>query len=51
VVERSFILEQLIEAGQIGVIGAMHDIDTGFVHFYEDERVFTAEDVRRVRAS
>lgn len=50
VVERSFILEQLIEKGQIGVIGAMHDIETGVVHFYEDERVFTAEDVRRLRA-
>ncbi len=50
VVERSFILEQLIEKSQIGVIGAMHDIETGFVHFYEDERVFTADDVRRLRA-
>lgn len=50
VVERSFILEQLIEKGQIGLIGAMHDIETGFVHFYEDERVFTADDVRRLRA-
>ena len=51
VVERSFILEQLIERGQIGVIAAMHDIETGVVHFYEDERVFTAEDVRRMRGT
>jgi carbonic anhydrase len=50
VVERSFILEQLIETGQIGVIGGIHDLDTGVVHFYEDERVFNADDVRRVRA-
>lgn len=50
VVERSFILEQLIESERIGVIGAMHDIETGIVQFYEDERVFTREDVRRVRA-
>jgi carbonic anhydrase len=50
VVERSFILEQLVEKGQIGVIGAMHDIETGVVQFYEDERVFTSEDVRRLRS-
>ena len=50
VVERSFILEQLIEKGQIGVIGAMYDIETGVVHFYEDERVFTADEVRRLRS-
>jgi carbonic anhydrase len=49
VVERSFVLEQLIEKRQIGVIGAMYDIETGVVTFYEDERVFTSEDVRRLR--
>jgi carbonic anhydrase len=51
VVERSFILEQLVEKGQIGVIGAMYNIETGIVEFYEDERVFTHEDVRRLRSS
>lgn len=50
VVERSFILEQLIEKEQIGVIGAMYNIENGAVDFYEDERVFTAEDVRRLRS-
>jgi carbonic anhydrase len=50
VIERSFILEQLVEKEQIGVIGAMHNIETGLVEFYEDERVFTKEDVRRLRA-
>jgi carbonic anhydrase len=50
VVERSFILEQLTESGQIGVIGAMYDIETGVVHFYDDDRVFTREDVRRLRS-
>lgn len=50
VVERSFILEELIEKGSIGVIGAMHNIETGMVDFYEDERVFTTEDLRRVRS-
>lgn len=36
IVERSFILEQMVENGQIGVIGAMHDIETGKVTFYPD---------------
>ena len=36
IIERSFILEQMVENGQIGVIGAMYDIETGVVEFYED---------------
>ncbi len=36
IVDRSFILEQMVENGQIGVIGAMHDIETGKVTFYPD---------------
>ena len=51
VVERSFILEQMVEAQQIGVIGAMHSLETGLVEFYEDSRVFTAADVERLRAA
>jgi carbonic anhydrase len=49
VAERSFILEQMIEAEQIGVIGAMHSLDTGVVEFYDDAKVFTAADVKRLR--
>ena len=36
IIERSFILEQMVENGEIGVVGAMHDIETGKVTFYED---------------
>lgn len=36
IIERSFIIEQLVENGEIGVVGAMYNIDTGKVHFYED---------------
>lgn len=36
IIERSFILEQMVESGQIGVVGAMHDIETGKVTFYPD---------------
>jgi len=36
IIERSFILEQMVENGEIGVIGAMYNIDTGKVDFYDD---------------
>jgi carbonic anhydrase len=36
IVERSFILEQMVENGEIGIIGAMHNIQTGNVTFYKD---------------
>ena len=36
IIERSFVLERMLEAGQIGIVGAMHDIETGLVTFYED---------------
>lgn len=49
VVERSFVLEQLVEEGRIGVVGAIHDLGSGEVVFLEDCAVFTREDVRRLR--
>lgn len=36
IIERSFILEQMVESGEIGIVGAMHDIQTGKVIFYDD---------------
>lgn len=36
IIERSFVLEQMLEDGQIGIVGAMHDIETGTVTFYDD---------------
>lgn len=36
IIERSYILEQMVENGEIGIIGAMHDIETGKVEFYPD---------------
>ena len=34
--ERSTILKEMIEAGQIGIVGGTHDITTGEVIFYDD---------------
>lgn len=36
IIERSFIIEQMVENGEIGVVGAMYNIDTGKVGFYTD---------------
>ena len=36
IIERSFILEKMVENGEIGVVGAMHNIETGKVTFYTD---------------
>jgi carbonic anhydrase len=49
VIERSYILEHMVMAEQIGIIGGMHDLNTGLVEFYEDTALFTAGDVERLR--
>jgi carbonic anhydrase len=36
IIERSFILEEMLNQGEIGIVGAMYNIDTGKVEFYKD---------------
>lgn len=36
IIERSYIIEQMVENGEIGVVGAMYNIETGKVDFYND---------------
>ena len=36
IMQRSSILKEMIEAGQIGIVGGTHDIATGAVTFYDD---------------
>jgi len=36
IIERSFIIEQMVENGDVGVVGGMYDIETGKVHYYDD---------------
>ncbi len=33
--DRSIVLREIIEKGEIGLVGAMYDISTGKVTFYE----------------
>lgn len=36
IIERSFILEEMVDNGEIGIVGAMYNIDSGKVEFYDD---------------
>ena len=36
IIERSYILEQMIESGEIGIVGAMYNIESGKVEFFDD---------------
>ena len=38
--ERSTILLEMINKGEIGIVGGMHDLSTGEVTFYNDTQVF-----------
>ncbi|MFN0032418.1 MAG: carbonic anhydrase family protein [Flavobacteriales bacterium] len=46
IVDRSYILEQMIERGEIAIIGAKHNLDTGMVKFYDDTMICDKADVR-----
>ena len=39
IMERSPILKEMIEAGQIGIVGGIHDITSGTVQFYDDVEI------------
>lgn len=45
IVNRSYILEQMIENGEIAIIGAKHHLDTGLVEFFEDTCITNRSDV------
>ncbi len=45
IVNRSYILEQMVEKGEIAIIGAKHHLDTGRVVFLEDTWVSNKEEV------
>jgi carbonic anhydrase len=46
VIDRSYILEQMIEKGEIAIIGAKHDLETGIVSFFDDTLISDKADVR-----
>ncbi len=46
IIDRSYILEQMIEKGEIAIIGAKHDLETGVVCFFEDTLISDKADVK-----
>jgi carbonic anhydrase len=46
IVDRSYILEQMIEKGEIAIVGAKHNLDTGVVDFFEDTLISNKSDVK-----
>ncbi len=45
IISRSYILEQMIEKGEIAIIGAMHNLESGAVEFYEDTYFSSKKDI------
>ena len=43
IMERSPILKEMIENGEIGIVGGTHDITTGLVAFYPDTMIVNAK--------
>lgn len=46
IIDRSYILEQMIEKGEIAIIGAKHNLDSGHVEFFEESMICNKSDVR-----
>lgn len=46
IVNRSYILEQMIEKGEIAIIGAVHNLETGIVEFLEDSLISCKKDIK-----
>ncbi|HOX81681.1 MAG TPA: carbonic anhydrase family protein [Chryseolinea sp.] len=43
IMERSTILKEMIEKGEIGIVGGTHDISTGVVTFYQDTTMLSGK--------
>lgn len=45
ILNRSYILEQMVESGEIAIIGAMHNLDSGMVEFMDDTWVSSKKEI------
>jgi len=48
IVNRSYILEHLIESGKVAIIGAKHDLNSGAVTFFDDTWVHDEASMRKI---
>jgi carbonic anhydrase len=51
IMNRSEILREMIENGQIGVIGAMYDVTSGEVEFYDDTLIVGKKETRKMQTA
>jgi carbonic anhydrase len=45
IVNRSYILEQMLEKGEIAIVGAKHHLETGVVEFFENTWISSKQEV------
>lgn len=50
IINRSYILEHMIAAGKVGIIGAKHNLASGEVTFFDDTWLYDKTSMRRVVA-
>ncbi len=48
IVNRSYILEQMLEKGEIAIVGGVHNLDTGKVEFIEENLISDIETIKIV---
>ena len=46
IIDRSYILEQMIEKGEVAIIGAKHNLESGIVEFYEETFISDKSDIK-----
>lgn len=50
ITERSPILKEMVEKGEIGIVGGMHDISSGEVTFYDDTLIINNPNKNHIQA-
>ncbi len=49
IIDRSRVLYNMIEKGEAGIVGALHDLESGEVTFYDDTFLQSKEDIERLK--
>lgn len=50
IMQRSHILQEMIEKGEIGICGAMYNVESGIVNFYDDTTVIKRRELTKEEA-
>lgn len=49
IIDRSRVIYNMIEKGEAGIVGALHDLESGEVTFYDDTFLQSKEDIERLK--